>query len=80
MGQIFVPFPEYLNFTLFYFCSSSRLLVNLDGCVNQGNCTEFFNRVRKDGRDQSARYVVPCFYDSLTQSAIINHEPRENLR
>jgi len=77
-SQMILPeIPQYENLTLY---PDVKLLVNLDGCVNSGNCTEFFNRVRKDGRDQSARYVVPCFYDSLTQSAIINHEPQENLR
>ena len=52
-----------------------RFLVNLDGCVNRGNCTDFFDRVKKDGRDQSAQYVVPCHYDFFTESAFLNYDP-----
>ena len=63
-----------------FFLFHLRFLVNLDGCVNRGNCTNFFDQVKKDGRDQSARYVVPCYYDFFTKSAVLNYNPEESIR
>ncbi|CAH0393971.1 unnamed protein product [Bemisia tabaci] len=53
--------------------NESRLLVNLEGCVNtlRDECREFLKEYGKDGTDHNARARFPCFYADHNRDTVV---------
>ncbi|KAK7605479.1 hypothetical protein V9T40_007337 [Parthenolecanium corni] len=53
--------------------NDSRLLINLEGCVNtlRDECRQFIKEYGKDGADHNARARFPCFYSAMDASLVV---------
>ena len=53
--------------------NESRLLINLEGCVNtlRDECKEFLRVYGKDGADHNARARFPCYYSNQNTDIVV---------
>lgn len=60
--QKFLPMQSVL--TIY---NHSRLYINLEGCVNtlKGECIQFLHSHGRDGKNDTAHSIYPCFYNKV---------------
>ena len=64
------------------FYNKTKLKFNMEGCSNwlSEECTKFYDFYGRDGRNQTARAIFPCFYDPHDPDyVVINFNPDKTL-
>ena len=71
--------PKYEDLLLY---ENNKFQVNIDGClygIISRTCKDVFEKVKKDGQDQSAQNVFTCWYNTERNLAITDFRtPDEN--
>jgi len=62
--------------------NKTKLKINIEGCVNtlSEECTAFYKKYGRDGRNYTARAIYPCWYDPDNPDfVVINFDPDKTL-